>query len=153
MDIPLNGGLNLLLCKYPYMTPLERRWRLVGDMSVDGRYVFDVTTLGDEGTWTLANRRVFAHCDKGFPDGIKCDTLGNVYSGCGDGVHVLLPSAPPSYLNLSYLSSLTQSHSSLALISNPRSRSQSHCALPLFILHCFFVSDGLICRFGIPLGD
>jgi len=36
----------------------------------------------------LENRRVFAHCDKGFPDGIKCDTYGNVYSGCGDGVHV-----------------------------------------------------------------
>lgn len=57
--------------------------------TADGRYVFDIQTLGDEGTWTLANRRVFAHCDKGFPDGIKCDTLGNVYSGCGDGVHVL----------------------------------------------------------------
>ena len=24
----------------------------------------------------------------GAPDGIKCDTSGNVYSGCGDGVNV-----------------------------------------------------------------
>lgn len=26
--------------------------------------------------------------DNGIPDGIKCDNAGNVYSGCGDGVHV-----------------------------------------------------------------
>lgn len=26
--------------------------------------------------------------DAGIPDGIKCDLEGNVYSGCGDGVHV-----------------------------------------------------------------
>lgn len=29
--------------------------------------------------------------DAGVPDGIKCDTEGNVYSGCGDGVHVFNP--------------------------------------------------------------
>lgn len=37
---------------------------------------------------TLVNRRTFAYCDNGVPDGIKCDIRGNVYSGCGDGVHV-----------------------------------------------------------------
>ncbi|KAL1302114.1 hypothetical protein AAFC00_002549 [Neodothiora populina] len=47
-------------------------------------YEYDVV---DNGT-RLANRRVFAYCDTGVPDGIKCDTQGNVYSGCGDGVHV-----------------------------------------------------------------
>lgn len=26
--------------------------------------------------------------DSGIPDGIKCDTVGNVYSGCGDGLNV-----------------------------------------------------------------
>ncbi|KUJ11789.1 calcium-dependent phosphotriesterase [Mollisia scopiformis] len=36
----------------------------------------------------LQNRRVFAYCNNGVPDGIKCDQYGNVYSGCGDGVHV-----------------------------------------------------------------
>ena len=36
----------------------------------------------------LTNRRTFAYCDTGVPDGIKCDEAGNVYSGCGDGVHV-----------------------------------------------------------------
>ena len=25
--------------------------------------------------------------DTGVPDGIKCDLAGNVYCGCGDGVH------------------------------------------------------------------
>lgn len=29
--------------------------------------------------------------DTGIPDGIKCDLEGNVYSGCGDGVHVWTP--------------------------------------------------------------
>lgn len=51
-------------------------------------YEYDVV---DDGT-RLTNRRVFAYCDKGVPDGIKCDTEGNVYSGCGDGVHVWDPS-------------------------------------------------------------
>ncbi|PGG99005.1 gluconolactonase [Blastomyces parvus] len=47
-------------------------------------YVYDVV---DGGT-RLANRRLFAFCDNGVPDGIKCDEKGYVYSGCGDGVHV-----------------------------------------------------------------
>lgn len=46
-------------------------------------YVYDVVDGG-----MLANRRTFAYCDNGVPDGIKCDEKGNVYSGCGDGVHV-----------------------------------------------------------------
>lgn len=36
----------------------------------------------------LENRRVFAYVDNGFPDGIHTDTQGNVWAGCGDGVHV-----------------------------------------------------------------
>lgn len=47
-------------------------------------YEYDVVANGTR----LANRRVFAFCDTGVPDGIKCDERGNVYSGCGDGVHV-----------------------------------------------------------------
>lgn len=39
----------------------------------------------------LANRRVFAFADHGIPDGIKCDSEGNVYSGCGDGINVWSP--------------------------------------------------------------
>ena len=41
----------------------------------------------DDGT-RLANRRMFAYCDVGVPDGVKVDEAGNVYSGCGDGVHI-----------------------------------------------------------------
>lgn len=56
-------------------------------------YVFDVvrprhgTDLSAAGP-TLHNRRLFAFVDSGVPDGIKTDRAGNVYSGCGDGVHV-----------------------------------------------------------------
>lgn len=39
----------------------------------------------------LCNRRLFAYAEVGIPDGIKCDTDGNVYSGCGDGIHVWSP--------------------------------------------------------------
>lgn len=41
-------------------------------------YVYDVVN-GKE----LRNRRVFAFCAQGIPDGIKCDENGYVYSGCG----------------------------------------------------------------------
>lgn len=50
-------------------------------------YKFDVSSDGT----SLLNRRVFAYSDYGIPDGIHTDTQGNVYSGCGDGVHVWNP--------------------------------------------------------------
>ncbi|KAK3680305.1 hypothetical protein LTR78_000683 [Recurvomyces mirabilis] len=50
-------------------------------------YRFDVTPDGKR----LENRQVFAYSDVGFPDGIHTDTQGNVYSGCGDGIHVWNP--------------------------------------------------------------
>lgn len=53
------------------------------------RYAFDVVRRG--GADFLANRRTFAMADTGAPDGIKCDTLGNVYAGCGDGLNVWSP--------------------------------------------------------------
>ena len=46
-------------------------------------YQYDV----DE-TQSFTNRRVFAYTDSGTPDGIQLDTVGNVYSGCGDGIQV-----------------------------------------------------------------
>ena len=49
-------------------------------------YAFDVV----EGK-NLVNRRTFAYADNGFPDGIHTDTNGNVWAGCGDGVHVWNP--------------------------------------------------------------
>ncbi|KAK5115827.1 hypothetical protein LTR85_009421 [Meristemomyces frigidus] len=50
-------------------------------------YRFDITDDGKR----LHNRQLFAYSDNGFPDGIHTDTMGNVYSGCGDGVHVWNP--------------------------------------------------------------
>ncbi|KAJ7639346.1 D-lactonohydrolase-like protein [Roridomyces roridus] len=47
-------------------------------------YKFDVTP----GTLEFVNRRVFAYVDTGAADGVVVDTKGNVYGGCGDGVHV-----------------------------------------------------------------
>ncbi|CCM02135.1 uncharacterized protein FIBRA_04212 [Fibroporia radiculosa] len=47
-------------------------------------YQYDV----DPATQSFMNRRVFAYADSGVPDGIQLDTLGNVYSGCGEGTHV-----------------------------------------------------------------
>jgi len=47
-------------------------------------YQYDV----DPETQSFTNRRVFAYSDSGIPDGIQLDTVGNVYSGCGDGIHV-----------------------------------------------------------------
>lgn len=52
-------------------------------------YAFDIleTKYGS----FLSNRRLFAFVASGCPDGIKCDTEGNVYSGCGDGINVWNP--------------------------------------------------------------
>ncbi|VUC34884.1 unnamed protein product [Clonostachys rosea] len=52
-------------------------------------YAFEVAE--SHGQPFLANRRLFAMADTGIPDGIKCDTKGNVYSGCGDGINVWSP--------------------------------------------------------------
>lgn len=46
-------------------------------------YAFDVV----DGK-RLANRRTFAFTDTGVPDGIHCDTEGNVWAAAGDGVHI-----------------------------------------------------------------
>ena len=46
-------------------------------------YAFDVVNNRN-----LAGRRTFAYADNGFPDGVHCDTEGNVWAGCGDGIHV-----------------------------------------------------------------
>jgi gluconolactonase len=47
-------------------------------------YQYDV----DPNSQIFGKRRIFAFTDSGIPDGIQVDTNGNVYAGCGDGVHV-----------------------------------------------------------------
>jgi gluconolactonase len=49
-------------------------------------YAFDII-----GKKRLGNRRTFAYADTGFPDGVHCDTRGNVWASCGDGVHIWNP--------------------------------------------------------------
>lgn len=39
----------------------------------------------------LYNRRLFAYCDSGIPDGIKADIEGNIWVACGDGVRAYSP--------------------------------------------------------------
>ena len=46
-------------------------------------YAFDI-----EGGKKLSGRTTFAYSDTGFPDGVHTDTQGNVWAGCGDGIHV-----------------------------------------------------------------
>jgi gluconolactonase len=48
---------------------------------------------------------VFAYSDSGAPDGIQLDTMGNVYSGCGDGIHVW--NAEGTLIGKFYLNSTT----------------------------------------------
>ena len=40
---------------------------------------------------TLKNSRVFAHIDKGIPDGIRTDIFGNLWSSAADGIHCFGP--------------------------------------------------------------
>lgn len=51
-----------------------------------GIYKFPVYKNGNVGPGEL-----FAYVHVGVPDGVHCDTKGNVYSGVGDGVHVWNP--------------------------------------------------------------
>ena len=54
--------------------------------------------------------RVFVTLDKGIPDGIRCDALGNVWSSSGDGVQIFASSGqriarillPESAANLAF---------------------------------------------------
>ncbi|KAK1454502.1 lactonohydrolase [Colletotrichum melonis] len=50
-------------------------------------YSFDVN---EDGTWE--NRKTFAYTAAFIPDGVHTDSVGRVYAGCGDGVHVFNPS-------------------------------------------------------------
>jgi len=52
-------------------------------------YAFDV--MYRSGAPFLSGKRLFAMPDNQGPDGIKSDTNGNVYAGCGDGVNVWSP--------------------------------------------------------------
>lgn len=46
-------------------------------------------SVEDDGTFS--ERKLFAFASPGIPDGVHCDSNGNVYSGVGDGVQVWNP--------------------------------------------------------------
>ncbi|KAK3389358.1 D-lactonohydrolase-like protein-like protein [Podospora didyma] len=52
-------------------------------------YAFDI--IKRFGSPFLTNRRIFAFSMTGVPMGIICDTRGNVYAGCADGVEIFSP--------------------------------------------------------------
>ncbi|KAI0380133.1 calcium-dependent phosphotriesterase [Hypomontagnella monticulosa] len=52
-------------------------------------YAFDITQRFDSPF--LINRRVFAYAREGVPTTVACDSFGNVYATCGDGVEVWSP--------------------------------------------------------------
>lgn len=64
--------------------------------------------VNDDGT--LSGGDVFATLDEGFPDGIRCDQNGNVWSSSGDGAQIFAPSGdligrillPESSANLAF---------------------------------------------------
>jgi gluconolactonase len=53
------------------------------------RYAYDIEERCQ--SKFLTNRRVFTMADVGVPDGLSCDTAGNVYAACGDGLSVWSP--------------------------------------------------------------
>lgn len=62
-----------------------------GDGSVDktrAATIYASDVLVDRSTTWLVNRRVFAAPDFGVPWAIECDTAGNLYAACGDGVNI-----------------------------------------------------------------
>ncbi|KAK4442664.1 hypothetical protein QBC34DRAFT_363420 [Podospora aff. communis PSN243] len=73
--------------KYAYVTDTGM-WRngleLLNPSSI---YRFTVQEDG-----TFEDRKTFAFTDTNIPDGVHCDSKGNVYAGVGDGVHVYNPS-------------------------------------------------------------
>jgi hypothetical protein len=57
--------------------------------SMGSIYAFDVITRS--GSPFLTGKRLFARALIGTPKGIICDSMGNVFAGCGDGVEIWNP--------------------------------------------------------------
>ncbi|EXJ67013.1 gluconolactonase [Cladophialophora psammophila CBS 110553] len=74
---------------YAYVTDTGAQYSFFGYNMTAPASIYQFTVLSDG---TFANRKLFTYSSVGIPDGIHCDTNGNVYSGVGDGVHVWNPS-------------------------------------------------------------
>ncbi|KAL7939389.1 gluconolactonase-like protein [Trichoderma chlorosporum] len=75
--------------RYAYVTDTGAGKAFRGYDSTGPSTIYRYTVARDG---TFKHRRVFAYPGVGFVDGIHCDSNGNVYAGCGDGVHVWNPS-------------------------------------------------------------
>ncbi|KIY02630.1 uncharacterized protein Z520_01095 [Fonsecaea multimorphosa CBS 102226] len=74
---------------YAYVTDTGAQYSFFGYNMTAPSTIYQFTVLPDG---TFGDRKLFAYSSVGIPDGIHCDTNGNVYSGTGDGVHVWDPS-------------------------------------------------------------
>ncbi|KIW28508.1 uncharacterized protein PV07_08167 [Cladophialophora immunda] len=74
---------------YAYVTDTGAQYSFFGYNMTAPASIYQFTVLPDG---TFANRKLFTYSSVGIPDGIHCDSNGNVYSGVGDGVHVWSPS-------------------------------------------------------------
>ncbi|KAJ9499454.1 hypothetical protein LTR99_009622 [Exophiala xenobiotica] len=74
---------------YAYVTDTGAQYSFYGYNMTAPASIYRFTVEADG---TFSNRKLFSYVSPGIPDGIHCDTNGNVYSGVGDGVHVWNPS-------------------------------------------------------------
>ena len=61
----------------------------VADTERERRHIRSFTVAADG---SLTSDGVFAGIDEGWPDGIRCDEMGNVWSSSGDGLQIFSPS-------------------------------------------------------------
>ncbi len=85
----------------------DERMLYVADSGMETRHIRAFAVAPDG---TVSGGQVFATTDQGFPDGIRCDESGNVWSSSGDGAQIFSPSGdliarillPESAANLAF---------------------------------------------------
>ncbi|CAK7217699.1 hypothetical protein SBRCBS47491_003259 [Sporothrix bragantina] len=75
--------------KYAYVTDTGVHHGFYGFKYLEPATIYRYDVLADG---TFDNRKTFAYVDSAIPDGVHCDTQGNLYAGCGDGIQVWNPS-------------------------------------------------------------
>ena len=105
----------------------------------DSGDVAHIRSFDVAGDGTVSGGEVFAALDNGFPDGIRCDTEGNVWSSSGEGAQVFSPAGdlivrillPETAANLAfggpggttvYFTARTSLYSIPSLVRDARSR-------------------------------
>ncbi|KAL6245985.1 hypothetical protein RBB50_007138 [Rhinocladiella similis] len=73
---------------YAYVTDTGAQYSFYGYNMTAPASIYRFTVEEDG---TFSNRKLFTYATPGVPDGIHCDTNGNVYAGLDDGVQVWNP--------------------------------------------------------------